>query len=278
MGKIRIKQLGEPEIEEAEKKKAKVKREEKKKRLVKVTGLKGGARVVAVGPTEEELAKIKLPEEEIPTGAVTAPIKAKQRPKKSRSQRYEEKQKLVEKKKLYKIKEAIPLLRKVSLAKFDSTVEVHINTMEKGLRGTVVFPHQTGKEVKVMVATEELLPKIEKGEIDFDILVASPLMMPKLAKLAKILGPKGLMPNPKTGTISENPEALVLSLSKGQVQFKTEAEAPIIHQVIGKLSFKDSQLLENFKALVLAIGENKIKNITLKSTISLGIKVDFKNL
>lgn len=277
MGKIRIKQLGEPGAEEAEKKKVKVQREEKKKRLVKAAGLKGGERVVAVGPTEEELEKIKLPEE-APEKPAISPLKSKKPPKRVRSQKYKEAAKIVEKGKLYKIKEAIPLLRKISLAKFDSTVEVHINTMEKGLRGTVVFPHQTGKEVKVMVATDELLPKIEKGQIDFDILVASPLMMPKLAKLAKILGPKGLMPNPKAGTISENPEALAQSLSKGQVQFKTEAEALIIHQVIGKLSFKDKELEENLKALVLAVNPTKIKNITLKSTISPGIKLDLTSI
>ncbi len=113
---------------------------------------------------------------------------------------------------------------------------------------------------------------MEKGKIDFDALVAHPQVM---AKVARFLGPKGLMPNPKNGTISPTPEKVAEKLTGGEIAWKTEADFPIIHQVIGKLSFKDKQLEENFQAFTKSVGETKIKNITLKSTMSPGIKVKF---
>ena len=118
-----------------------------------------------------------------------------------------------------------------------------------------------------------IIEEIEKGKIDFDVLVATPAMMPKLAKVAKILGPRGLMPNPKNGTISQNPESVVEKLAAGQVNYKTEAEAPIIHMSVGKVSFEEKQIQENISAVLTSIGEAKINNITLKSTMSPAVKV-----
>jgi large subunit ribosomal protein L1 len=176
----------------------------------------------------------------------------------------------------------VPLLRKINLTKFDGTVEVHINTLEKGLRGKVTLPHGTGKKVRVRIADgsniDELIAEVEKGKIDFDHLIAHPQVMPKLAKVAKFLGPKGLMPNPKAGTISTDPEKVAEKLKGGEIAWKTETDFPIIHQVVGKLSFKDEQLVENFLALIKSIGEAKIKNITLKSTMSPGIKMKLHGL
>ncbi|MBI2036290.1 50S ribosomal protein L1 [Candidatus Microgenomates bacterium] len=189
-------------------------------------------------------------------------------------QRYQNQLLQVDKNKLYPLSEAVSLIKKFNGVKFDQTVELHINTIEKGVSGQLTLPHGTGKKVRVAVATDDLLGKIDKGQIDFDVLLAIPSMMPKLAKVAKILGPRGLMPNPKNGTITDNPEKLAGELSKGnQLRFKTESQAPIIHLSVGKLSMKDEQLTDNIRAILTAIGPAKIKNVTLKSTMSPGIKL-----
>lgn len=164
------------------------------------------------------------------------------------------------------ITEAIDLVKKNSFSKFDGTVEVILNVTDKNLRGNVTLPHGTGKTIRVKIADDALVSTIENGRIDFDILVASPDMMPKLAKIAKILGPKGLMPNPKNGTISENPEELVKTLSSS-IQWKTQPDFPIIHTVIGKVSFENKKLGENFTALVKSVGKEKIKTVFLKPTM-----------
>lgn len=274
MGKIRIKTLG-TEDEAAQKEKAKIRREEKKKRLTKVPGLRGGERVVDMSAATEATEKKEITEPAVPS-EISAPSVSREKPSKPprrRSKQYLAAKKIIDSSKVYPIDKAIELLKKTALTHFDGTVEIHINTTEKGLRGQVNLPHGTGREVKVAIADEALLAEVEKGKINFDILVSSPEMMPKLAKVAKILGPRGLMPNPKSGTISDNPERLATSMSKGQIQFKTEAEAPIIHMVLGKVNFPPKHLEENFQALIQAIEPQKIKSIFLKSTMSPSIKV-----
>ena len=286
MGKIRVATLGS-EKEEKLREKQKVKREEKKKRSgaekVHLSGMKGGQRVKSIGADEEEIEKLaKLTQQVEKDQAEGIKVtEKKDKPKKAkkrvRSKRYKEAQMKIDHEKPYPINDALPLLRQISLASFDSTVELHINTIEKGLRGSTSLPHGTGKKVRVAIADSEtiesILEKVSKGKIDFDALVAHPSVMGKLATVAKYLGPKGLMPNPKTGTISTEPEKVAKKLEAGSINWKTESDFPIIHQVIGKLSFKDKQLEENFQALIKSIGDTKIKNITLKSTMSPGIKV-----
>jgi len=125
-----------------------------------------------------------------------------------------------------------------------------------------------------VVADEAILAEVEKGKINFDVLVATPSMMPQLAKVARVLGPRGLMPNPKNGTITDKPEEAIKKLSAGQVSFKTESAAPIIHVSIGKLSFEDKKLNDNMKAMLTAIGEANIKSAILKSTMSPAIRLE----
>lgn len=297
MGKIRVSALGSEEEEKLHDKK-RIRREEKKKRgeakKVHIAGMKGGERIKSASAMSEEEEKkmARLTEEVekdqaeglVPRGATGIKVEEKEKPKKktrvrSRSKRYKEVILKVDHNKLYPITEAIPLLRQISLAKFDGSVELHINTNEKGLRGSAKLPHGTGKKIRVMIATsdniDQLVNQVEKGKIDFDALVAHPQVMGKLARVAKYLGPKGLMPNPKAGTISPTPEKVAEKLKAGEVNWKTEQEFPIIHQMIGKLSFKDEQLAENFKAFVKSVGEEKIKSVTLKSTMSPGIKIQF---
>lgn len=279
MGKIRIKTLGTSE-EQAQKQRAKVRRLEKKKRLTHIAGLKGGERIVdmSAAPEVPEAGETPLSKdtsgvgEALPRGGEIKEVGEKRLPR-QRGKAYLAAKKLVEPGKLYPPSEAIELVKKTTLSKFDGSVEVHLNTTEKGLRGQVNFPHGIGRKTRVAVADEKVIEALENGKIDFDVLVASPSIMPKLAKFGKLLGPRGLMPNPKTGTISEEPKKLAEKLSRGQIQFKTESEAPIIHQVIGKTSFPSRDLEENLATLIKAIGAEKIKSVFLKSTMSPSVKV-----
>lgn len=205
--------------------------------------------------------------------------------------------------KTYSVEEAIKEVKKLSKEKFDASVEAHIrlgidlSKSDQQVRGQVSLPHGTGKTLRVAVFTtktkeakdakadlvggKELIDKILKsGKCDFDIALATPDIMKDLAKAGKVLGPKGLMPNPKDGTVTQDIAKAVLGLKKGKAAFKADAYG-IIHQVIGKVSFDDKKLIENFRALYEAIIKAKpqgvkgeyIKGITLASTMGPGIKV-----
>lgn len=281
MGKIRVRTLGTGE-ESIQKEKAKEKREQKK--LAKVPGLKGGQRVVAVGPTEEELAMLEVSKvSEVPQvsqGEKVSPRgtrdtrKPRDTRKRVRSKSYQLVAKLVDKSKKYSLNDALKILEKLKRSKFDETVELHVNTIEKGISGSTVLPHGTGKTFIVAIADDKILSEVQNGKINFDLLLATPSMMPKLAKVAKYLGPRGLMPNPKNGTLTSNPEKLAQSFKKGQINFRTEAKTPIIHLTVGKISFGTKKLSENIQTALDAIKKEKIINITLKSTMSPGIKLE----
>lgn len=283
MGKIRVAKLGD-ESEKEQKRRALARRQTKasKKAKVEGVGLHGGQRIAVPdgGDLKPEFKKIV---DEVESGVVsdTSPKSPKKRknPTRVRSKKYVEAASLVDKTKLYPLPEAVSLVKKTSVTKFDGSVEIHINLNpsvlgeKKDFRGSVTLPHGTGKEVRVAIADDEILAKIESGNIDFDILVALPSMMPKLAKVARILGPRGLMPNPKTGTVSPNPEKRARELSRGQVNFKTEPDQPIIHMSVGKVSFDEKKLMENINAVLGAIDKNKISRVSLASTMGPGIKV-----
>ncbi len=201
----------------------------------------------------------------------------KAKPPKARSKRYQSIKKNIKSNNRYSITEALELIVKETKTSFDESLEIHLVLKEK-VSGLVTLPHGNGKKQKVAIATEKILTQIKKGKIDFDILVSPPAMMPKLAKAAKILGPKGLMPNPKTGTISKEPEKLKEKLESGQVHFKTEPKAPLLHFTFGKVSFGQKKLQENLKAFLSAVGENKILKASLCSTMSPGVKIDTTNI
>lgn len=193
------------------------------------------------------------------------------------SSKYRAAAELVDPKKAYSLTTAIDLAKKVSYTKFDGTLSLHVklNPIKKNdenVRGTVTLPHGTGKERNVIIVTDELIEKIEKGWTDFDIAIATPDMMPKLAKLAKILGPKGLMPNPKSGTVTTDPEKTAQELKGGKVEFKSDS-LNNIHQTIGKLSWDSAKLLENYAIFVNALPKGRIKSITIAPTMGPGIKV-----
>jgi large subunit ribosomal protein L1 len=206
----------------------------------------------------------------------------------------------------FNVTEAVKILQDAEKAKFDETVEAHVRVnidaskSEQHIRGTVNLPHGSGKSVKVAVFStdekklkeaktakaeitggESLINEIKtKKNIDCDVIVATPDIMPKLAQIARILGPKGLMPNPKNETVTQDVKKVVEELKKGKVNFKNDKTANI-HAPIGKLSFKAKDLEENFKALLDEIKKNKpektkgkfLKSITLTSTMGLGLRI-----
>ena len=210
----------------------------------------------------------------------------------------------VDKNKTYSAQEAFALVKEGKVAKFDESVEVHIKLgvdTKKGdqqVRGAVVLPHGIGKTKRIAVITstkakeakeagadivgaEDLIEKIKLGKLDgFDVLVASPEMMPKLAPAAKILGPRGFMPSPKTETVTDKIKEAVEMLKKGKLSFKNDA-AGVVHQVIGKLSFDAKKLEENYAAFFEAINKSKpagvkgkyIVSISVCSTMGPGVKV-----
>jgi len=203
--------------------------------------------------------------------------------------------------------EAIKEVKETSKEKFDATIEVHINLdldVKKGqnIRYSTTLPHGTGKTKKIAVLaskkianadlelTEEDIDNIFKGKIqpkvDFDVIVTEPRYMPKLAKAAKILGPAGVMPNPKTGTVTEDVEKAVENIKKGQVEVKTEKEVPLIHTLIGKVSFAEKDLAANFTTLFNSLKQNKpqkakpnwINSVYIKSSMGKSVQVDIDSL
>lgn len=265
MGKIKIKTLGDEETETKEKQKEKEKREQK--------ALRQGKSVETVQLSESQPTQQPEASKEPEKKALKKESKYKAKTKKaSRSKAYAAVLSKVDRTKQYSLDEALKLLPDMQRAKFDETVELHINTVEQGIAGSVTLPHGTGKQIKVAIADDALLAKIEQGKIEFDVLLAHPSMMPKLAKVAKVLGPRGLMPNPKAGTVTDKPEETAKKYGSGLMNFKTE-KSPIIHLTVGKISFGDKKLEENIKTVMEQIPQNKVKNITLKSTMSPGIKI-----
>ncbi|MGB9911694.1 MAG: hypothetical protein ACPLKP_03830 [Microgenomates group bacterium] len=247
---------------------------EHKGRLVVRTGKEHG-KITDLGMQALQEAKIieektKKIEEEVTK--VAKKVAKTPKPPRPRGKKYQQAKKLVDPQKLYPLKEAIKLVKQVSFSKFPGSVEVHLVVKEQGIKGEIEFPYPTGKEQKIRIADEALLKDLEKGKIDFTLLVASPKMMPKLAKYAKLLGPKGLMPNPKAGTIGENPEELAKKF-QGKTHFKTEPKAPLIHLVIGKVNQPEEELEKNFLALVEAVGVKNIKKAAIAPTMGPGIKI-----
>jgi len=227
---------------------------------------------------------------------------------KTRSKRFEELRKIVDKDRLYPVEEAIIMLKKMAekKTKFDESIDVAVNLgvdpkqSDQSVRGAVVLPAGSGKPNRVLVfakgdkeqeakdagadyvGAEELIEKIKGGWLEFDTIIATPQMMGSVGKLGKILGRKGLMPNPKTGTVTMDVKTAVSDAKKGRAEFKLEKKGALVHTSIGKLSFSEDALKENFMALMDAIIKAKpssakgtyLKKISLSTTMSPSVKVD----
>ena len=222
-----------------------------------------------------------------------------------KGKRYQESAKLVDSKKLYAVKDAIDIIEKMPQPKFDQTVELHVKLgvdskhADQQVRGTVVLPNGTGKTQKVLVfakgakaeeatkagadfvGAEELIPKIQNDNwFDYDVVVATPDMMGVVGRLGKVLGPKGLMPNPKSGTVSMDVAKAIADIKAGKIEYRLD-KTNIIHCPIGKASFGEEKLVENFKTLMGAIVKAKpasakgqyLKSVSVSSTMGPGVRV-----
>lgn len=232
----------------------------KKAKEIHISGLKGGQRIkiIEAEPIVEE-----------PHAAEA--LRGHREPR-VRSKKYNEAKIKVDRNKSYSAKEAISLVKETSYSKFDGSVELHIVIKKTGLSIQVSLPYSGGRQKKVEIASDETLKKIQGNKIDFDILVATPEMMPKLVPFARILGPKGLMPNPKNGTLVPDIKK-AKTVGGNTVTVKTEKEAPLIHTVIGKVSQNEKELEENLAAIIKAVSEKQIEKAYLKATMGPGIKL-----
>lgn len=266
------------------------------------------AKTTKAGP-KSHTAEEPEPEAEIKT---SEPKKGKTKAKSSfvpavrkRGKNYRKSVELVDRAKLYELTEAIELAKQTSTVKFDATLELHMNLgidpkqADQTVRLSLMLPAGTGKTLRVaafvpaaheddakkagadLAGADKLMEKIEKGELNFDVLITTPDMMPQLAKLAKILGPKGLMPNPKSGTVTTDVTKAISEAKKGKVEIRTDKQG-IVHQSAGKISFKNEDLRANLKALILDIQKAKpttskgtyVKAIALSTSMGPGIRLD----
>lgn len=208
------------------------------------------------------------------TEAETAPAApAKKRQPKTRSPKYQKVRSQVDKTRTYDAFSAVELVKRLSYSKFPGTISAHGVVKDTGLKVEVKFPHATGQTRTVAIASDELLKQIEAGQIEFDVLLSTPDMMPKLAKHARVLGPKGLMPNPKNGTIVDNPEKAKKAFESGKTLIATERKAPLIHVAIGKTDLDTKQIVENLQTLTTAL-RGKLFKLTISATMSPGVKVE----
>jgi large subunit ribosomal protein L1 len=221
------------------------------------------------------------------------------------SKRREAIKKLVDSNKTYAVREAVEIVKKAATAKFDETVELSVKLgvdpkqSDQQVRGTVVMPHGTGKKQKIvvfakgekekeaqaagadLVGSEELIDKVSKGWTDFDVAVATPDMMKDVGKLGKVLGPRGLMPNPKTGTVTFDLSKAIREIKAGKVEYKVNGEA-VLHTILGKASFEAQKLEENLKAVMDAVVKAKpatskgvyLKSAAIASTMGVGVRLD----
>lgn len=282
MGKKRIKVMGAEEaLKDKKAKKGPPANQREEKRKLAKSGKDRGRLTdmsqVALEEAERIAAKEKVLEEETKRTAfagVKKEVKKVQKAKK-RGQRYLQARAKIDRHQIYSLKEAVKLVKETSIARFNGSIELHLVTQEAGLSGEINFPYPTGKKARIAIADEKLVSQIKKGKIDFDVLLASPEIMPQLASLAKILGPKGLMPNPKKGTITDKPKELAEEMA-GKTHFKTEKKDPLIHLVIGKVADPEKNLIANAQAVFKTVGENNLQKAVLTSTMGPGIKIDLK--
>lgn len=228
----------------------------------------------------EKKVKEKVNEEAVETTAVPVETVEDNEKKKTpkvqrvRGKKYITSRSYVDRTKVYPLDEAIELAQKTHFAKFPGSLEANLVLRgEEGMNVDVTFPYATGRIVSIAIATDELIKEIEKGNITFTTLVAHPSMMPKLAKLARVLGPKGLMPNPKSGTVTPDPEKRKKELEGGAVTVKSEKKAPLVHVVIGKLKQPTVELASNLRALLKVYPAGKVMKCTIAATMGPGIKV-----
>ncbi len=257
MGKIRTRILGFEDLEKEQKEASKRRAAEKK----------------VLKSHEESDDEVQAPaakvEVEQKKSKKAAPVVAK----KARSKKHTAATAKVDASREYALDEAVTVLKSTAYAGFNESFELHINTKDSGLKGEISLPHTAGKQVRVAIVDDALLENLENGVIEFDLLIAHPSYMPKLAKFARVLGPKGLMPSPKTGTISTSPEDVAKKYSGGAMRWKGEAKFPLIHQMIAKVSQDDAEIIENATAFIKQVGKNQVKEVYMTTTMGPSVRI-----
>lgn len=259
MGKTKIQSFGEESQLKEEKKKS--------DKGVRIPGLKGGQRVVVVGtqPVETE-----------PLTTLNQPLSDKQ-PKSKKSRKHGKKylaaSAKIDPQKSYSITEAAKLVKETSKTRFLASVELHLVLLKDKINMQVDLPHSAGKSKKIEVATNETIAKLQSGKVDFDVLLATPAIMPKLVPFAKLLGPKGMMPNLKNGTLTDDPKKAAEKFGENSVNIRTEKSAPLIHIVVAKVNQPEDEIVHNIKAVINAVGAKQVKKAAISSTMGPGIRL-----
>lgn len=257
MGKTKIKLAG---VEDTKKEAS------KKDKKIHLSGLKGGQKIKVI--ESENIAPIKVEESNIETSSGKNKKKVRTRGKKYLAAVLK-----FDPKNSYGAKEASKLVKETSYSRFPGSVEMHVGLNIDSINTKINLPYSSGKSKKVEVATEATLDKLSSGKIDFDVLIASPDFMPKLVPFAKILGPKGLMPNPKNGTLSADPQKAKEEFSPTQIQAKNEKGAPLVHLVVGKVNMPSEEIENNIQAVIANIGPKNIKKINVSASMGPAIQV-----
>jgi len=258
----------------------------------KATAKAGKRSAKAVKETEEKQAKQERKAEAPETDVKSKPVQASKTRAERAGKKYREVLKLIDKTKEYALPEALELAAKSSPVKFDASIELHINLgvdpkqADQNVRDTVVLPAGTGKDIRVATVSddasaEKLFAKLDKEDIDFDVLISTPDMMPKLGKYARLLGPRGLMPNPKSGTVTTDIAKAQAEAKAGRVEYRVD-QSGIIHLAIGKVSFGKDKLSQNAEAVMASVRAAKpaslkgiyIKSLYVSSTMGPSIKAE----
>lgn len=239
------------------------------------------------GSEQSEEAELEN-QEQVSKRSSKSPKQGKSKP---RSKKYQVVVKDLDRSATYSIDEAVDKVKKLSYSKFNGSLEAHIVTAQTGVRGLVSLPFASGRKIRVLAfgktaaesgadifGDDAILSEIEKGKINFDILVTTPEWMPKLAKAAKILGPKGLIPSPKNGTITEDLKKAVTEFHSGKTEYKTEAKSPVIHLSLGKLNQPTEELSANIRLLLQTLGKSRIIKVNLSPTMGPSVKLNLSSL
>ncbi len=179
----------------------------------------------------------------------------------------------IDRTRIYEPEAAVELVKKLSYSKFPGTITLDGVVREVGDQGVLTFPHSTGKKRVIAIVDDALLEKIEAGEIEFDVLITEPKYMAKIAKYARVLGPRGLMPNPKQGTVTPNPELKKKELEGGKVTIKSERKFPVIHVTLGKTDMETAEVVQNMRVLFSTL-KGKLRKAAISATMSPSVKVD----
>lgn len=292
MGKTKIKLIDESQPEEVKPKKKLGRSDALVEKLKAELGAEEEKLEVGNLKMDKEDGSLKLEDQTSnlkslkPTSKPSKPGKSK-----PRSKKYQEVSKDLDRSKTYPLPEALDMVKNLSYAKFNATIEAHINTAQTGIRGYLSLPYAAGKKLTILafgkgadssgadkLGDDSTIEEISKGKVNFDLVVTTPEWMPKLAKVARILGPKGLMPNPKNGTITEDLKKAVEGFQAGKTEYKTEPKAPVIHLGLGKVNQPTEELSANIKTLLQTLGKTRVKKVSLSPTMGPSVKVDLSSL